>query len=198
MKRRVARLSPLITLIGITFIHHSICTVMADETGIVAYDSSKFDPIPMSGNLPLFSVKDQRPTKQTLFYVKKRNFIPPEIYFRDGLQDSIEHSSSVIQDDGRELRFIIKDFRVGFEKKQMRYGGFGELTSTIEIDILINDKEKTTDIGNYKSVYFNNVSRNEPGTATSDIQNVLDNNLNKILKKIFTDNNFNEIVMKNP
>jgi hypothetical protein len=171
---------------------------MADETGLVAYDSSKFEPIPISVNLPLFSVIDQRSTKQTLFYVKKRDFIPPEIYIRNGLQDSIEHSSSVIQDDGRELKFIIKDFRVGFEEKQKRYGGFGKLTSTIEVDILIDDKGHSTNIGTYKSVYFNNVSRSEPGTATSDIQNVLDNNLNKILKKIFTDNNFNEIVKNNP
>jgi len=169
---------------------------MANKAAVVYYDSSKFEPISMIKYLPLFKVIDQRLSKRVFFEIK-RQIIPPDKYFKDGLQDSITQSSSVIQDDGRELQFIIKDFRVVFTNKVRQMGG--ELRSTIEVDVLIAEHGQSIDIGNYKTVYYDNVGPEFPGTrgiATQDIQSVLDSNFHKIIEKIFTDKTFVGIVIK--
>lgn len=197
MKLRFACLSLLTILVVITFIHLSACEVMADKAGVASYDSSKFEPITMTLVIPLFNVIDQRPSKQIFFNIK-REMIPPIDYFRDGIQDFIAQSSTTIQDDGRELKFIIKDFRVVFEKKYKQMGS-GELRSTMEVDVLINDNGKSFDIGNYKDFYYNNVNReisSMKGISTQDIQNVIDHNFHKLLEKIFTDKSFVGVVKK--
>ena len=196
MKRRFFCLTLLTLLIGITFTLLSARAVMANKAAVVYYDSSKFEPISMIKYLPLFKVIDQRLSKRVFFEIK-RQIIPPDKYFKDGLQDSIVQSSSVIQDDGRELQFIIKDFRVVFTNKVRQMGG--ELRSTIEVDVLIAENGQSIDIGNYKTVYYDNVGPEFPGTrgiATQDIQSVLDSNFHKIIEKIFTDKTFVGIVIK--
>lgn len=198
IKRRFFCLSLLPILVGITFILLSVRPVMAE--GVVSYDSSKFKPISMIENLPLFNVVDQRPSKQVLFNIK-RNVIPVDEYFRGGLQDTIAQSSSVIKDDGRELQFVIKDFRVVFEKftgHAQRLGG--ELTSTIEVDVLISDKGTPIEIGIYKTIYRIDARRDYTGSPidTSYIQKVIDNNFHQILEKIFSDQSFVDAVKKMP
>jgi hypothetical protein len=196
MKRRFVCLTLLTLLIGITFIHLSARAVMADKAAVVYYDSSKFEPISMIEYLPLFKVMDQRPAKRVFFEIK-RQIIPPYKYFKDGLQDSITQSSSVIQDDGRELQFIIKDFRVVFTNRVRQMGG--ELRSTIEVDVLITENGQSIDIGNYKTVYWDNVGPElsyKRGIATQDIQSVIDRNFHKIIEKIFTDKSFIGILKK--
>jgi hypothetical protein len=73
----------------------------------------------------------------------------------------------------------------------------GKLTSTMEVDVLIADNGKSIDIGNYKTVYWNNVSQEISGIrgiSTRDVQNVIDHNFHKILEKIFTDQSFVGVV----
>ena len=196
MKRRFVCLTLLALLIGITFIHLSARAVMADKAAVVYYDSSKFEPISMIKYFPLFKVMDQRPSKRIFFGIKRQT-IPPGKYFKEGLQDSITQSSSVIQDDGRELQFIIKDFRIVFTKKVRQMSG--ELRSTIEVDVIIAENGQSIDIGNYKTFYWNIVGPEVAltrGIATQDIQSVLDRNFHKIIEKIFTDKTFIGIVKK--
>jgi hypothetical protein len=172
---------------------------MADNAGVISYDSSKFEPISLTMVLPLFNVIDQRPSKQ-IFFKTKREMITPVDYFREGIQAFITQSKTAIQDDGRELKFIIKDFRVVFEKK-LKQMGLGELRSTMEVEVLIDDNGKSIDIGSYKEFYYNNVTKENSATrgiSTQEVHNVIDHNFNKILKKIFTDKAFINVVRKDP
>jgi hypothetical protein len=152
----------------------------------------------MIENLPILNVIDQRSSKQVLFNIK-RNVIPVDEYFRGGLQDSIAQSSSVIQDDGRELQFVIKDFRVVFEKPKGHAKGLGgELTSTIEVDVLIADGGAPIEIGNYKTSYNIDAHRDYTGSPieTSYIKRAIDNNFYKITEKFFSDQSFIDAVKK--
>jgi hypothetical protein len=185
-----------LALLGvIAFVHLTACVAMAGETRVGPYDSSKFEPISMIETLPLFKVEDQRPSEQVLFKIRYRTSIPPVEYFRDGLQDSIAQSSAVIQDDGRELQFIIKDFRVVGESQHSKTVN---LTSTIEVDVLIKDNGKNIEIGNYKTTYYGTSERDPSGMAVSDIQYVIDQNFHKLLDKIFKDRSFIGAVKKTP
>lgn len=118
-------------------------------------------------------------------------------YFRDGLRDSIAQSTSVIRDDGRNLQFVIKDFRVVFEKPMGHAkGSGGKMTSTIEVDVLIFDQGAQVEIGSYKSVHKIDAERVYSGTPidTYYIQRVIDQNFHKILEKIFSDKSFIDAV----
>lgn len=181
-------------LILVVFVHATVGPVMADETRVGSYDSSKFKPLSMIENLPLFSVKDQRSEKKVLFKIRYRTSIPPVEYFRDGLQDSIAQSAASIQDDGRELQFIIKDFRVDGESQ----GKTMELKSRIAVNVLIIDNGATIDIGNYKTTYNGLSERDPDGIATADIQYVVDQNFHNLLKKIFSDKSFIRILKRTP
>lgn len=190
MKRRFLCMSLLTILAGITFIPLSTYAAIVDRSPITTYDSSKFEPIAMIKTLPIFKVMDQRPSKRVFFDIK-RKIMPPAKYFRQGILDSIAQSSATIQDDGRKLKFTIKDFRVVFERKHRQMSG--KLTSTMEVDVSITDNGKSINIGNYKTVYWNNVSceiSGIPSISTQDIQVVIDHNFHKILDKIFTDQSF--------
>ena len=193
MKRRVIYLSLLPVIICITLIHLAVRPAMAE--GVVSYDSSKFKPISMIETLPLFDVIDERQSKQVLFNIK-RDVIPVDKYFRDGLQDSITQSSSVIRDDGRKLQFVIKDFRVIYENFRNIKPSGDNVTSTIAVDVLISDQGTQVERGNYKSTHNIDVERSRGPIETYYIQRVIDYNFNKILKKIFGDKSFIDAVKK--
>ena len=180
----------LTLLISAALTDPSNCTAMTDASAILPYDASKFDPVPMPEKIPLFNVKDERSSKQ-VFIKMKRKMMPPVDYFRDGLQKSIKISNAEIEDNVHELQFIMKDFHVELQRKtNAAQKDTGEITSRIEIDIILIENNLPREIGNYSSIAFQEIENLSSGVATKDIQYVIDEALHNLFKKIFSDQYF--------
>jgi hypothetical protein len=175
----------LTLLTGTPFLKPLECK--AGTSAIDFYNPGKFEPLPLPANIPKFTVTDQR-SSDDIFINIKRKMMPVDEYFRNGIDKFIANSSGNVVDDGRTLQFIITDFRIELKRTTPRMrDDKGEIITKIYVDVFLDKNGTLTKLDSYDSISWNEYERISDGISTLDIQYVLDLNFDKLIKKIFSD-----------
>jgi hypothetical protein len=188
----------LTLLVGFSAVKPLDCAAKANVSALEDYEASKFEPIVVPETIPNFTVIDQRSAEE-VFIRMKRKMMPPADYFREGFRRFVTHSAGKFDGVGRELQFIIRDFRIELNRTTgLSRGDKGEIISKISVAVVMITDNKPVEIDNYSSTSWSEIEQIRDGISTPDIQHVLDLNFYKLLKDIFSDQKFIDAINPTP
>lgn len=145
---------------------------------------AKFEQLQLPSDVPKYTVEDRRSSPRVMHDIDVRMSMTPSDYLRAGLDLVFAGAVGLGQDDARELRFGIKEFRLDLDKGRYPY----ELTSRLEVaveflaagQVVYRSVAKAQEVDGF-------IYPMMQGRYLERAQETLDQSFYKLLKKVFYD-----------